>query len=54
MKDRAGRRMICNLSAALPGADEISTADHHSGYGQVMVCYKNLGLSVLISQDLKF
>lgn len=40
------------MSAALPGADEIPTADHCSL--QFMVCYEDLGLSILISQALKF
>lgn len=44
--------MICNFTAALPDADEISIADHHSL--QAMVCYEDLCFSLLISQGLKY
>lgn len=52
MNDGAEGRTICNLSAAVPGADEIPTADRHSF--QVMVSYEDLGFSMLISQALKY
>lgn len=52
VNDGAEGRTICNLSAALPGADEIATANRHSF--QVMVCYEDLGFSMLISQALKY
>lgn len=52
MNDGAEGRTICTFSAALPSADEIPTADRRSL--QVMVCYEDLGFSMLISQALKY